>query len=290
MHTTDSTDSLNTDSIKRTMHTALHEHELHQVNPLEAYGAYGGHWKCDNCGAESNATQYPFHCRRCSFDLCYSCAQTNVQHNTLAHQHPLFYVETSRLFYHNQNGLWKCQVCKKTSNELRETFSYHCPTCNNFDICRSCFGPRRHPIHTHVLDLVDTTILYPESRGNWVCDICGCQSRPWEKFAYHCSECSNFDVCPDCYKPLITPLHNHPLYKASPHYVYAQFHGGWQCDNCGSALNNPALQSYPWHCSLCSYDLCQNCVGNECKSQCGGQNNSFSFKEVMVVGCSKAEN
>lgn len=163
------------------MRTSLHEHELHKVNPLEVYSDYSGHWKCDRCDRECNATQYPYHCRPCSFDLCYSCVQANVQHNTLAHEHSLFYVETSRLFNQNQSGHWKCEVCKKTSAELRETFSYHCPTCIEFDICRSCFEPRLHPIHIHELELVDTSLLYTQSRGNWVCDICSRQSRPWEK-------------------------------------------------------------------------------------------------------------
>ena len=163
------------------MLTPLHEHELQQVNPLDVYGAYAGHWKCDNCNTESSANQYPFHCAPCSFDLCYSCAQMSVLHNTLAHQHSLYYVETSRLFYQNEGGLWRCRVCKKTSTDLRETYCYHCPTCSDFDICRSCFEPKQHPIHVHILELADTSLLYPESRGNWVCDICNCQSRPQER-------------------------------------------------------------------------------------------------------------
>lgn len=162
------------------MHTPLHEHELEQVNPMTVYQAYEGRWKCDNCNAESSATSFPFHCSPCSFDLCYSCVHMQLPQSTSAHRHPLFYVETSRLLYQNQNGIWRCAVCKSTSDNLRQTFSYHCPTCGDFDICRDCFEPKQHPVHVHVLNLVDTALIYTQTGGNWVCDICGNSSRPFE--------------------------------------------------------------------------------------------------------------
>ena len=165
------------------MLTPLHEHELEQVNPLTVYQAFEGRWKCDNCNAESShASLFPFHCRTCSFDLCYSCVHMQLQHNTLAHHHQLLYVETSMLLYQNQNGTWRCAVCKNTSDELRETFSYHCSTCRDFDICRNCFGPSRHPIHIHELKVVDTRLIYAQTGGSWVCDICHQPSRPYETY------------------------------------------------------------------------------------------------------------
>lgn len=89
------------------------------------------------------------------------------------------------------------------------------------------------------------------------------------RLAYHCSECRNFDVCPHCYLPLVTPLHGHALYKANPDNVYAHFNGGWKCDHCSSAHNNPTSDTYPWHCQTCEYDLCQMCArhSDERKSQ-----------------------
>ncbi|XP_078376243.1 uncharacterized protein LOC144659637 isoform X2 [Oculina patagonica] len=242
------------------MLTPLHEHELQQVNPLTVYQAFGGRWKCDNCNAENDATSYPFHCRLCSFDLCYSCVHVQLQQNNLAHQHPLHYMETSRLLYQNQNGIWRCAVCKNTSDTLRQRFSYHCATCGNFEICRNCFEPKQHPVHVHVLKLVDTSLIYSQTGGNWVCDICGNSNRPYEKFAHHCSDCE-FDVCHDCFKPHTTPLHIHPMYRADSHYVYAQFNGGWRCDNCGSVHNNPT-DNKPWHCQTCEYDLCHACMSS----------------------------
>lgn len=247
------------------MRTPLHEHELMKVNPLNVYHAFAGHWKCDHCNATSNALQFPFHCTICSFDLCASCAQ--IEEKTLAHQHPLLFREANRQLHENQGGHWKCQVCKKVGTA--EACSYHCRTCTDFHICRSCFEPKQHPVHVHKLELVDTSLLYTECSGKWFCDICGSQSRPCEKLAYHCSECGNFDVCPHCYLPLVTPLHGHVLYKANSYNVYAHFNGGWKCDHCSSAHDNPTSDTYPWHCQTCEYDLCQMCArhSDERKSQ-----------------------
>lgn len=116
-------------------------------------------------------------------------------------------------FMRTKEDIGNVKCAKKVGTA--EACSYHCRTCADFHICRSCFEPKQHPVHVHKLELVDTSLLYTECSGNWFCDICGSQSRPWEKLAYHCSECGNFDVCPHCYLPLVTPLHGHVLYKAN---------------------------------------------------------------------------
>lgn len=102
--------------------------------------------------------------------------------NTLVHHHRLLYTGTNALLSKNQNGIWKCVVCKNTSDTLNQTFSYHCVICNNFDICWDCFKPKRHPDHTHELKLVNTSIVYAQCDGRWVCNICGNESRWHEKY------------------------------------------------------------------------------------------------------------
>ena len=143
---------------------------------MTVYKASEGCWKCDNCNAGSDATSLPFHCGSCSFDLCYPCVHMQLQQNNLAHQHPLFYLETSR---QNENGNWRCDVCKMPSDALTPT--YHCATCGDFDICRNCFEPKQHPVHIHILKLVDTSLIYADAGGRWVCDVCGKKSRRYEK-------------------------------------------------------------------------------------------------------------
>lgn len=172
--------------------------------------------------------------------------------NTLLHHHRLLYTGTSALLLENQNGIWRCTVCKTTSDTLNQTFSYHCFTCNDFDICRDCFEPKRHSSHTHDLNLVNTSIVYEQKNGYWVCDICGNESRWYEKFAYHCAECE-FDVCHNCLKPHSTPLHAHQLYKA--------ISDSWKCDNCGrDSLQSSVADNKPWHCPTCKYNLCHPCM------------------------------
>ena len=152
------------------MQTYLHQHKLEHVNPLTVYSDYGGGWKCDRCHGEGNATEYPFHCRQCSFDVCCSCVVSSVkEQNSKAHQHLLLFQE--------QKGLWRCAACKKTNEVLRETFSNHCSTCPDFDICRKCYEPKQHPIHIHVLQLVDTSLMYAQTGGTWMCDTCGNESK-----------------------------------------------------------------------------------------------------------------
>ena len=80
------------------------------------------------------------------------------------------------------------------------------------------------------------------------------------RFSHHCGDCE-FDVCQDCFKPHITPLHEHPLYRADSHHVYVQFNGGWRCDRCGSVHNNP-VDNKPWHCQTCEFDLCNACMSS----------------------------
>ena len=102
--------------------------------------------------------------------------------NTSVHPHRLLYTGTSVMLSENQNGVWTCAVCQNTSDTLNQTFSFHCLTCDDFDICRDCLEPKRHPSHIHELNLVNTSLVYGHKNGLWVCDICGNESRWHEKY------------------------------------------------------------------------------------------------------------
>ncbi|XP_032239542.2 uncharacterized protein LOC5514038 isoform X2 [Nematostella vectensis] len=231
-----------------------HPHKLRQVNPKVVYDSYNGHWKCDNCGQEHTPSSYPYNCSKCSFDLCQSCAKP---HRTPAHTHPLYYVNSSEVFYQSTSGVWRCNACLKTSQELQDRFSYHCSLCE-FDLCTSCFNPQRHLVHHHPLRVAHTDIVYSHTDGNWVCDVCRQTSRINERFSHHCEDCE-FDVCRDCFRKHIIPSHPHPLVRADATYVYVQFNGGWRCDECGS-VHGPSDDFRPWHCRECEYDICNQCL------------------------------
>ena len=51
-------------------------------------------------------------------------------------------------------------------------------------------------------------------------------------------------------------IHEHPLLKVDPNIVYQQYQGRWTCDGCRASPGNSQM---PYHCTVCNYDLCDNC-------------------------------
>eukprot|EP00112_Aurelia_sp_Birch-Aquarium-sp1_P007483 Seg1816.9 transcript_id=Seg1816.9/GoldUCD/mRNA.D3Y31 product="E3 ubiquitin-protein ligase Mdm2" protein_id=Seg1816.9/GoldUCD/D3Y31 len=51
-------------------------------------------------------------------------------------------------------------------------------------------------------------------------------------------------------------IHEHPLMKVDPNIVYQQYQGRWTCDGCRASPGNSQM---PYHCTVCNYDLCDNC-------------------------------
>lgn len=51
-------------------------------------------------------------------------------------------------------------------------------------------------------------------------------------------------------------IHEHPLVKVDPNIVYHEHQGRWTCDGCQASAENGQM---PFHCSLCNFDLCDNC-------------------------------
>ncbi|XP_031567388.1 uncharacterized protein LOC116302283 isoform X2 [Actinia tenebrosa] len=198
-----------------TIFLSYHPHELHKVNPMSIYKEYGGNWKCDNCGKESGPLHYPYHCKACSYDICKKCSQ-GVRLD--AHEHPLFYTNTSRLFHQSDNGVWKCATCSRSSSETGQTHSLHCSLCD-FDLCLECATPRQYLIHCHPLATVKTSIVYPSTGGNWACDFCGRTSRPNERFCggWRCDNCGSLHNTPDDNKPWHCLQCEHDLCDACMH-------------------------------------------------------------------------
>jgi len=51
------------------------------------------------------------------------------------------------------------------------------------------------------------------------------------------------------------PQHPHPLTKITDtHSLYPDHDGRWECDNCKESFDS---RHHPYHCSICSYDLCE---------------------------------
>ena len=162
------------------MQHPLHPHPLVQVNPIDTYPSSGGNWRCDYCNRSGSVGfGRPYHCQPCSFDLCQTCASSQP-HDTPAHQHSVFYMNTSATLYPESNGQWRCDSCHKLSSEMHETHSYHCALCS-FDLCQSCFEPKDHLVHRHRIRKANANVVYPGSTGTWYCNVCGIESRPMER-------------------------------------------------------------------------------------------------------------
>lgn len=89
---------------------------------------------------------------------------------TYAHQHPLIRMQNNSL---SRRRI--CDFCLRESEDIRETFYYHCESCD-FDLCFDCVEPKKHPAHVHALKVADITSSY----SSWFCDICKCTNKPGE--------------------------------------------------------------------------------------------------------------
>ena len=86
------------------------------------------------------------------------------------HEHPLYFIKMINI-YPQYNGEWKCDGCGKSKGPPREPNAYHC-FYDQFDLCSDCFKGHRTKIHAHPLVPADAAIVYNNSPGLWICDIC----------------------------------------------------------------------------------------------------------------------
>ena len=82
-----------------------------------------------------------------------------------AHEH--------QLTYSVRNSEWICDACDRISDELQQTHSYNCYSCN-FDLCESCTKPTETSKHAHNVEVTNVEKIYPN--GDWKCDNCGATS------------------------------------------------------------------------------------------------------------------
>ncbi len=86
-----------------------------------------------------------------------------------AHEHKLFFLDTTKIFSTKGIPSWSCDACKRTSQEMQVTHSYRCMSCN-VDICEECSEPISTNTHAHRMVVTDAQKVYPD--GMWRCDNC----------------------------------------------------------------------------------------------------------------------
>lgn len=99
---------------KHPLHTP--SHDLYNTLMVNVYPQYGGEWKCDGCHKQKHPIngKTGYHCFLDQFDLCKSCFHG---HKYPIHIHPLK-PANARIIYDNAPGLWVCDVCKRSGNDM----------------------------------------------------------------------------------------------------------------------------------------------------------------------------
>ena len=176
-----------------------------------------------------------------------------------AHIHRLKQMKTNDIFVFRKGTCSFCRIVLKHSDTL-----YRCGDCD-FNLCETCqSGDFRSDFHHHKLKPAKTTVVYPQTNGDWRCD--GCQrvffynKCSWTR---HCEECQ-LDLCEACYKDgWVHGLHpNHKFFPVDARLVYRDMEI-WYCDNCGeerSTFSSGTVKMF--HCDTCQedgIDLCDSC-------------------------------
>ncbi|KAK0671801.1 hypothetical protein QBC41DRAFT_218619 [Cercophora samala] len=172
------------------------------------------------------------------------------------------------------------RTCNCCVRELPEVDFVHCSTCDDFDLCRSCFAKNthgHHPKHAFVA-AVEGTRLEPDvarrlgaGRGqkhNAICDGCDANIRG---IRHKCLNCPDWDYCTDCVAnaSFIHPGHRfvpiyEPLEYAGVSDLFARpTHQGICCDGplCSVNRNNyTCITGDRYKCAVCNdTDFCEAC-------------------------------
>ncbi|KAH6641675.1 hypothetical protein F5144DRAFT_564552 [Chaetomium tenue] len=189
----------------------------------------------------------------------------------------------------NDNVYSTMRTCNCCVQELPEAEFAHCTSCEDFDLCRSCFAKNRHghhPRHAFVPAVEGTrfdneiTRRLPAGRGqahNAICDGC---DKGVQGVRHKCLECPDWDYCSDC---VVNAGFIHPGHRFVPIYEPLEYdsgvrirtmnrpvHVGICCDGplCSSARANSAyIVGDRFKCAVCDdTDFCASCEASPANS------------------------
>ncbi|GAB1315092.1 hypothetical protein MFIFM68171_05302 [Madurella fahalii] len=174
------------------------------------------------------------------------------------------------------------RTCNCCVQELPEVDFVHCTTCEDYDLCRTCFAKNRHghhPKHAFVA-AVEGTRLEPEvsrrltaGRGqphNAICD--GCDENI-KGIRHKCLDCPDWDYCSGC---VVNASFIHPGHRFVPIYEPLEYgadarlramarptHAGICCDGplCTTARDTSTyIVGDRYKCAVCNdTDFCEAC-------------------------------
>lgn len=171
------------------------------------------------------------------------------------------------------------RTCNCCVQELPEVNFVHCTTCDDYDLCRTCFAKNRHghhPKHAFVA-AVEGTRLEPEvarrleagrdQPHNAICD--GCDENI-KGIRHKCLDCPDWDYCSRC---VVDAHFVHPGHRFVPIYEPIRYdgwratkrpvHAGICCDGplCATARrNHEYIVGNRYKCAVCDdVDFCESC-------------------------------
>jgi next-to-BRCA1 protein 1 len=182
----------------------------------------------------------------------------------------------------NDNLYSSMRTCNCCVQELPEAAFVHCTTCDDFDLCRSCFAKNRHghhPKHAFVPAVEGTRFdnevarRLAAGRGqahNAICDGC---DRGIKGVRHKCLDCPDWDYCSNC---VVNAGFIHPGHRFVPVYEPLEYDGGVRirtlnrpvhvgicCDGplCSAARTNSTyIVGDRFKCAVChDTDFCASC-------------------------------
>jgi serine/threonine protein kinase len=130
-----------------------HEHPL-IVSNAEMRGYNGDGWYCSICQNKDKSffnNMISFQCKRCEYDLCYTCILkhdyrvVNEKMSKISSKGRKVYVTTHPHYlllkrkeerYKEKDNSWTCDICQIRACE--SVYSFHCKDCE-YDVCLKCF-------------------------------------------------------------------------------------------------------------------------------------------------------
>ncbi|KAI0101760.1 hypothetical protein GGR51DRAFT_529272 [Nemania sp. FL0031] len=173
---------------------------------------------------------------------------------------------------------YNSRTCNCCVQEFREAEFLHCLTCDDYDLCKSCFAKNQHGHHPKhgFTPAVKGTVIDPSISSrlapgrnvlhNAICDGCDKYVRG---IRHKCLDCPDWDYCSDCVKDASFIHANHrfvaiyePLADRPFRISSRATHYGISCDGplCAAHDGPKYIVGERYKCAVChDTDFCANC-------------------------------
>ncbi|KAJ2979790.1 hypothetical protein NUW58_g7111 [Xylaria curta] len=199
--------------------------------------------------------------------------------SSLTNHSPLVLLSAESDWTTDYNAHYNARTCNCCVQEFREEEFVHCTSCDDYDLCKTCFAKNQHghhPKHGFTAAVKGTVLSQQVSSRlapgrnvlhNAICDGCDKYVRG---IRHKCLDCPDWDYCSDCVKDagfihanhrfvaIYEPLADRPFRTSS-----RATHYGISCDGplCSTrASGSKYIVGERYKCAVChDTDFCANC-------------------------------